>query len=155
MWGPRPYSLEEIIYDYETEDEEQRDCECESQHRYHNLHSHPLAQYILYRQDGGRRRCVLTDTGDELIYSQWQPGLQLEEDNWREDYNYIRPGPSSIRDEAYREWYETTHPRPHTLDGAIEYWINRRRQLRLCQDNHPQSYEAFLRTNQPGQWFSC
>jgi hypothetical protein len=26
MWGPRPYSLAEIIYDYDTEDEEQRDA---------------------------------------------------------------------------------------------------------------------------------
>jgi hypothetical protein len=46
---------------------------------------------------------------------------------------------------------ETTHPRPYTLDGAIEYWINRRRQLQRCQANHPLSYEAFLRANQPAE----
>jgi hypothetical protein len=152
IWGQRPYSLAEIIYEYDTEDEEQLDCERESQDRHHDHHTHPLAQYTLYRQDGGRRRCVLTDTGDELIYSQRQPGLQFEEGSWKEDYNYIRPGPSSIRDESYRTWYETTHPRPHTLDRAIEYWINnRRRQLQRCQANHPLSYEAFLRANQPAE----
>ena len=65
--------------------------------------THPLHQYITYLKDGRRRRCVLTDTGDELVYLlQWQPGFQLEEGNWLEDYNYIRPGQSSIRDEAYR-----------------------------------------------------
>ena len=98
-----------------------------------------------------RRRRPIIDTGDETVYSQWQPGLQLEEGNWQEGYNYIRPSPSSLRDEAYREWYETTHPRPHTLDGAIEYWINRCRQLQRCQTNHPLSYEAFLRANQPAE----
>ena len=68
--------------------------------------------------------------GDEETYSQWQPGLELEEGNWLEDYNYIRPGDSSIRDEAYRDcYYETTHPRPYSLAQAIEYWNNRRRQL--------------------------
>ena len=36
----------------------------------------------------------------------------------------------------YRDWYETTHPRPYSLDQAIEYWINRRRQLHRCQDNN-------------------
>ena len=67
---------------------------------------------------------------DEEAYSQWQPGLELEESNWLEDYNYIRPGESSIRDEAYRNWwYETIHPRPYGLGQAIEYWNNRRRQL--------------------------
>ncbi len=85
------------------------------------------------------------------MYSHLQPGLKLEEGNWREDYNYIRPGPSSIRDEAYQEWYETTHPRPYILKGAIEYWSNRRRQLQRCQANHPLSYEAFLRANQPAE----
>ena len=59
-----------------------------------------------------------TDTGDESLYSQWQPGLQLEEGNWLEDYNY---------------------------------WTSRRRQLRRCQANHPLSYEAFLRANQPAE----
>ena len=103
----------------------------------------------MYLDDGGRRRYVHTDTRDEQFYAYLQPGLQLEEGNWPEDYNYIRPGQDSLRDEAYREWYETTHPRPYSLDGAIEYWTNRRRQLQRCQANHPQSYEAFLRANQP------
>ena len=140
------YSLAEIIYEYNTDDEGQRGCQRDSADHFHENH-----QYIMYREDGGRRRCVLTDTGDELVYSQWQPGLQLEEGNWREDYNNIRPSQSSIRDEAYQEWYETTHPRPYTLDGAIEYWIKRRRQLQRCQANHPLSYEAFLRANQPAE----
>ena len=35
--------------------------------------------------------------------------------------------------------------------GAIEYWTNRRRQLQRCQANHPLSYEAFLRANQPAE----
>jgi hypothetical protein len=43
MWGPRPYSLKEIVYDYETEDEEQRDCERESQDHYYDHHTHPFA----------------------------------------------------------------------------------------------------------------
>ena len=80
----------------------------------------------MYMDDGGRRKYVHIDTGDERFYSQMQPGLQLEEGKWLEDYNYIRPGESSIRDEAYRNWYETTHPRPYSLDQAIEYWVNRR-----------------------------
>ena len=105
----------------------------------------------MYLDDGGRRRYVHTDTGDEQFYSDRQPGLQLEDGNWSEDYNYIRPRQSSIRDDAYRAWYETTHPRPYTLNGAIEYWINRRKQLQRCQANHPLSYEAFLRANQPAE----
>jgi hypothetical protein len=121
--------LAEIIYEYDTEDEGQRGYERESQDRFFEHHTHPLHQYLCYLEDGGRQRCALTDTGDERVYSQWQFGLQLEEGNWLEDYNYIRPGLSSIRDEAYREWYETTHPRPYTLEAAIEYWSNRRRQL--------------------------
>ena len=40
---------------------------------------------------------------------------------------------------------------PYTLDGAIEYWINRRRQVQRCQVNHPLSYEAFLHANQPAE----
>ena len=71
--------------------------------------------------------------------------------NWSEDYNYIRPSQDFIRDYGYRERYETTHPRPYTLDGAVEYWVNRRRQLHRCQANHPLSYEAFLRANQPAE----
>ncbi len=151
MWGPRPYSLAEIIYEYDTEDEGQRGYERESQDRFFEHHTHPLHQYLCYLEVGGRRRCALTDTGDEVVYAQLQPGLQLEEGNWLENYNYIRPGLSSIRGEAYREWYETAHPRPYTLEAAIEYWSNRRRQLRRCQANHPLSYEAFLRANQPAE----
>ena len=111
-WAPRPYSLSEIVYEYDTEDEGRRAYERDTQDHFHENHSHPLHQYLAYLEDGGRRRCVLTDTGYELLYSQWQPGLQLEEGNWREDYNYIRQNQSSMRDEAYRKWYETTHPRP-------------------------------------------
>ena len=150
-WAPRPYSLSEIIYDYDSEDEGQRGYERDTQDRYHEIASYPLNQYREYLDDGGRRRYVHTDTGDEQFYSQWQPGLLLDDGKWSEDYNYIRPSQSSIRDEAYREWYETTHPRPYTLDGAIEYWSNRRRQLQRCQANHPLSYEAFLRANQPSE----
>jgi hypothetical protein len=151
IWGPRPYCLAEIIYEYDTEDEGLRSDTRATDDHFHEHHSHPLHQYLCYLADGGRRRYVLTDTGDETVYSQWQPGLQLEEGNWREDYNYIRPGQSSLRDEAYREWYETTHPRPYTLEVAIEYWSNRRRQLRRCQANHSLSYEAFFRANQPAE----
>ena len=75
-WG-RPYSLAEIIYDYDNEDEGH-----DSQDRFFENHTHPVHQYLAYLEDGGRRRCVLTDTGDGLVYSQWQPGLQLEEGNW-------------------------------------------------------------------------
>ena len=77
----------------------------------------------MYLDDGGRRRYVHTDTGDEQLYSQWQqPGLLLEEGDWSEDYNYIRPGKSSIRDEAYRNWYETTHS-PSTIQLGSGYRI--------------------------------
>ena len=141
--------MAEIVYDYETEDEGRRGCERDSADHYHEIDSYPLTQYQEYLDDGGRWRYVHTDTGDEGLYAQWQPGLQLEGGDWSEDYNYIRPSQSSIRDEAYREWYETTHPRSYTLDGASEYLINRRRQLQRCQANHPLSYEAFLRANQP------
>ena len=151
MWGPRAYSLAEIINEYDTEDEGRRSCQRESGDNYHEHHSYPLNLYHMYLDDGGRRRYVYIDTGDEQFYSQWQPGLQLEEGNWSEDYNYIRPGESSIRDENYRNWYETTHPRPYSLNQAIEYWENRRRQLQRCQANHPLSYEAFLIANQPAE----
>jgi hypothetical protein len=151
MWGQRPYSLAEIIFEYDTDDEGRRGYQRGSDDHLFEHHTHPLHEYLMYLEDGGRRRCVLTDTGDELVYSQWQPGLQLEEGNWLEDYNFIRPGLSSIRDEAYRNWYETTHPRPYTLEAAIEYWNKRRRQLRRCQANHPLSYKAFLRANQPAE----
>ena len=63
----------------------------------------------MYLEDGGRRKYLHTHTGDEQFYSYRQPGLQLEEVNWSEDFNYIRPSQSSMRDEAYREWYETDH----------------------------------------------
>ena len=63
----------------------------------------------------------------------------------------IRLGKSSICDEAYRDWYENTHPQPHSFDQAIEYWINRRRQLKRCQANPPLSYEVFLHANQPAE----
>jgi hypothetical protein len=63
----------------------------------------------------------------------------------------IRLGKSCICDEAYRDWYENTHPQPHSLDQAIEYWINRRRQLKRCQANPPLSYEVFLHANQPAE----
>ena len=69
------------------------------------MRTHLLHQYLTYLEDGGRRRFVNTDTEDESR----QPGLQLEKGNWTEDYNYIRPGESSFRDEAYRDWYETSH----------------------------------------------
>ena len=107
-WGSRPYSLAEIIYEYDTEDEGQRGYQRDSQDHFHENHSHPLHQYIMYREDGGRRRCVLTDTGDELVYLQCQPGLQLEEGNWLEYYNCTRPGQSSIRDED--DSPSTIHP---------------------------------------------
>ena len=105
----------------------------------------------MYLDDEGRRRYVHTDTGDEKFYAHLKPGLQLEEGNWSEDYNYSPSGQSSIRDEAYRNWYETTHPQPYSLDQARQYWVNRRRQLHRCQANLPQSYEAFLRANQPAE----
>jgi len=81
MWGPRPYSLAEIVYEYETEGEGQRGYERDSQDRFFENHTHPLHQYLAYLEDGSRRRHVLTDTGDEVVYSQWQPGLELE--GWR------------------------------------------------------------------------
>ena len=140
--------MAEIIYNYDTDDEGQQGALRDAQDHFFENHTHPLHQYL---EDGGRRRCVLEDTGEELVYSQWQPGLELEEGNWLEDYNYIRPGESSIRDKAYRNWYETTHPRPYSLNMVIEYWSNRRRQLQRCQSNQPLSYEAFLRTNQPAE----
>ena len=90
--------MAEIIYEYNTEDEGQRSYERDAANHFFENHERPLNQYDMYLDDGGRRRCVLTDTGDELVYSHLQPELQLEEGNWREDYNYIRPGPSSIRD---------------------------------------------------------
>jgi hypothetical protein len=94
--APRPYSLAEIIYEYDTEDEGRRGCQRDSDDHFHENHSHPLHQYLAHLEDGCRRRHVHTDTGDESLYSQWQPGLQLEEGNWSADYNYIRPSQSSI-----------------------------------------------------------
>ena len=85
VWGPRPYSLAEIIYEYDTEDEGQRGYERDSQDRFFEHHTHPLHQYLAYLEDRGRQRCVLTDTGDELVYSQWQPGLEIEVGNCLED----------------------------------------------------------------------
>ena len=67
------------------------------------------------------------------------------------NYNYSRPDGSSLCDEAYWNWYETTHPQPHSLDQAIEFWKNQRRQLERCQANHPLLYETFLRANQPAE----
>ena len=84
--------MAEIIYEYDTEDEGLRSDTRATDDHFHENHSHPLHQYLCYLEDGGRRRHALTDTGDEAVYSQWQPGLQFEEGNWREDYNYIRPG---------------------------------------------------------------
>ena len=118
-WGPRPYSLSDIIFLYDTEDEGQRGYEHESQDRFHESHKHPFHQYQMYLDDRGRRSYVHTDTVDEQFYLQLQPRLQLEEGDWLEDYNFIRPGESSIRDKAYRNWYETTHPRPNSLDQVI------------------------------------
>jgi hypothetical protein len=64
-------------------------------------HQTHLNQYLAYLEDGGRRKHVhTTDTGNQSLYSQCQPGIQLEEGNWSENYNYIRPSQSSIRDEA-------------------------------------------------------
>ena len=57
-----------------------------------------------------------------------------------EDYNYVRPGESSICNEAYRNKYESTHPQPYNLD-----------QLERCQANRTLSYEAFFRANQPAE----
>ena len=69
-WGSRPCSLAEIICEYDTEDEGRRSCQHDENHE------HPFYQYKMYLDDGGRRRYVHTDTGDEQFYSQWQPGLQ-------------------------------------------------------------------------------
>ena len=80
-WGPRPYSLSEIVYDYETEDEGRRGYERDTQDHYHEAHSYPLNQCREYLDDGGRRRYVHNDTGDEQFYSDWQPGIQLEVDH--------------------------------------------------------------------------
>ncbi len=146
-WGPRPYYLADIVKTYETEDEESRAEERASQDHYYEIGSYPLNQYTLYMDDGGRRKYLHDHTGDEQFYSQWQPGLQLEEGNWSEDYNYIRTSQESIRDYGYREWYETTHPRPYTLDGAVEYWVNRRRQLHRC--HHCPTRHSSARINQP------
>ena len=55
VWGPRPYSLAEIIYEYDTEDEGQRGYQRDSQDRFFESHTHPLHQYTLYRADGGRQ----------------------------------------------------------------------------------------------------
>ena len=57
----------EIIYEYDTEDDGQRGCQRDADDHLFENHSHPLHQYITYLEDGGRRRCVLTDTGDELV----------------------------------------------------------------------------------------
>ena len=68
IWSPRPYSLAEIIYEYDTEDEGFRsDTRAQSDH-FHETHSYPDHQYLCYLEDGGRRRQVLTDTGDETVY---------------------------------------------------------------------------------------
>ena len=147
-WGPRPYTLAEIVYEYDTEDERQLDCQRDAQDHFYKNHTHPLHQFLTFLEDGGRRRFEPNDTGNESLYSQWQPGIQLKEVNWIEDYNYIRLGESSIHNEAYRDWYE---PQLHSLDQAITYWVSRRRQLERCQANHPLSYEAFLRANQPAE----
>ncbi len=69
VWGPRPYSLSEIVYEYETDDEGRRSCECDAADHFHENHSNPLHQYLCYLEDGGRRRCALTDTGDEAVYA--------------------------------------------------------------------------------------
>ena len=62
-WGPRPYSLSEIVYEYDTEDDGRRGHERDTQDHYHAIASYPLNQYHEYLDDGGRRRYVHTDTG--------------------------------------------------------------------------------------------
>ena len=42
IWGPRPYSLAEIIYEYDTEDEGLRSDTRATDDHFHENHSHPL-----------------------------------------------------------------------------------------------------------------
>ena len=53
-WAPRPYSLAEIIYEYDTEDEGRRGCQRDSDDHFHENHSHPLHQYLAYLDEAYR-----------------------------------------------------------------------------------------------------
>ena len=143
----RPRSLADLVYEYDSDPNESRSEQRDTQDHYHSAWITPFQRYTWYREEGGQRKFYPDDTGKEDYYSQWQPGPKLEEGNWMEDYNYIRPSPTSLRDAAYREWYESTHPEPSCMAEAVTYWVNRRRQLERCQINHPRTYETFLRAS--------
>ena len=69
-WGSRPYSLAEIIYEYDIEDEGQRGYQRDAQDHFYDNHTHPLRPILTHLEDGGRQRFEPTDTGDESLYSQ-------------------------------------------------------------------------------------
>ena len=63
-WGPRPYSLAESVYEYDTEDEGQRGFHRDAQDHFYENHTNPLHQFLTYLEDGGRRRLKPDDTGN-------------------------------------------------------------------------------------------
>ena len=82
-------TLSDFSYDYDTVDEEERGYQRDAQDRDYEKSITPFHIYIWYREEGGQPRFFLEDTGNKEHYSQWQPGLQLEEGIWTKDYNYI------------------------------------------------------------------
>ena len=50
------------------------------------------------------------------------------------------------------EWYQQAHPAPTSLEQAIVFWTNRRRQLERCQVNKPNTFEAYLSASQHMAW---
>ena len=146
----RQRDLADLAYDYEDYDSDEdneriRITARSEQDDLHNMTITPFHRYKWYREEGGQRKFFAEDNGTEVHYAQWQPDIQLEEGEWMEDYNYIRPSPSSVRDGDYCKWYSHTHPVPTTMEQAVQFWVNRRRQLERCQVNHPRSYESYLR----------
>jgi hypothetical protein len=102
----------------------------------------PIEQYSEYSWEGGRRKFQQVEVPIYVAQGLEQQGVILEEGEWTEDYNYIRPSESAFANAACREWYQHTHPSPDSLDRATQYWANRRRQLERCQTNEPNTYEA-------------
>ena len=69
VWGPRPYYLAEIIYEYDTDDEGRRSCTREADDHFFESHTHPLHQYTVYRADGGSlEQTMQRDSNDAVIY---------------------------------------------------------------------------------------
>ncbi len=127
-----PRTLPDLVYTYIPYVDDPEPTNSEGQ-------SYLVEQYVDYREQGGRHK-----------FQRYIPAL--EEGDWLVDYNYIRPSKLSLRNPDYREWYQQAHPAPTSLEQALVFWINRRRQLERCQVIEPNSFEAYLSASQHMAW---